>query len=154
MPGVADLASLALRRAFERLESGGTVSLHDVAGLLRLQREIEREAAGQDADNAARWEATLREVLWAARSHLGEHWEPFVADIRANQHLAAMWGPPRRSGTGPGRFPRPRQSITLDCPSRQKPITPASSDLEELLRGCGGQAESQVSRANYFCCSN
>ena len=49
VPGVADLASLALRRAFERLESGGAVSLHDVAGLLRLQREIEREAAGRDA---------------------------------------------------------------------------------------------------------
>jgi hypothetical protein len=40
VPGIADLASLALRRAFERLESGGTVALHDVAGLLRLQREM------------------------------------------------------------------------------------------------------------------
>ena len=81
------------------------MTLRDAAALLRLQRELDREAAGQAAGTVARWEATLREVLWAARSHLGELWEPFVADIRANQQLAAMWGPPRRSGTGPGRFP-------------------------------------------------
>jgi hypothetical protein len=92
--GVADLASLALRRAFERLESGGAVSLHDVAGLLRLQREIEREAAGQDADSVARWQATLQEVLWLARRHLGDGWEPFAADLRASGAISFLWGPP------------------------------------------------------------
>ena len=71
------------------------MSLRDAAALLKLQREIDREAAGQAAGTTVQWEATLREVLWAARSHLGERWEPFVADLRANQHLAAMWGPPR-----------------------------------------------------------
>ena len=107
-PSAADLARLALRRAYERVLDGeAEVSLRDAAALLRLQREIDRETAGQAAGTTARWEATLREVLWAARSHLGEHWEPFVADIRANQQLAAMWGPARRSGTGPGRFPGP-----------------------------------------------
>lgn len=81
-----------------------------------LQREIDCEAAGQAAGTIARWEATLREVLWAARSHLGEHWEPFVAGIRANQQLAAMRGSPAKR-TGPGRFPGLGQSITLNCPS-------------------------------------
>ena len=97
-----------MRRAYERVLDGeAEVSLRDAAALLRLQREIDRETVGQEAGTTARWEAALREVLWAARSHLGERWEPFVADIRANQQLAAMWGPPRRSGTGPGRFPGP-----------------------------------------------
>ena len=136
MPGIDDLARLVLRRCYERILYGeAEVTVRDAAALLRLQREIDREAACQAAGTIAQWQATLREVLWAARRHLGEHWEPFVADIRANQQLAAMWGPPRRSGTGPGRFPGRGQSITLDCPSRQKPITPASSDLGELLRG-------------------
>jgi hypothetical protein len=105
-PSAADLARLALRRAYERVLDGeAEVTLRDVAALLRLQHEIDREAADQTAGTTAQWDATLREVLWAARRHLGDHWEPFVADIRANQHLAAMWGPPGRSGTAPGRFP-------------------------------------------------
>ena len=107
-PSAADLARLALRRAYERVLDGeAEVTVRDAVALLRLQREIDREAALQAAGTTAQWEATLREVLWAARRHLGEHWEPFAADIRANQQLAAMWGPPRRSGTGPGRFPGP-----------------------------------------------
>ena len=81
------------------------MTLRDAAALLRLQREIDREADGQAAGTTARWEATLREVLWAARRHLGERWEPFAADIRANEHLAAMWGPPRRSGPGQAGSP-------------------------------------------------
>ena len=107
-PSVDDLVRLALRRAYERaLDGEAEVTLRDAAALLRLRREIDREAAGQAAGTTAQWQAAMREVLWAARRHLGEHWEPFVADIRANQQLAAMWGPPRRSGTGPGRFPGP-----------------------------------------------
>ena len=106
VPGIDDLARLVLRRCYERVLDGeAEVSLRDAAALLRLQREIDRETVGQAAGTVARWEATLREVLWAARRHLGEHWEPFVADIRANEQLASMWGPPRRSRTGPGRFP-------------------------------------------------
>jgi hypothetical protein len=105
VPTAADLAALALRRCYERVEAGAAVSAHDVVALLKLAREIERDAASQGAEDDARWQATLREVLWLARSHLGEGWKPFAADVRANQQLAAMWGPPRRSGTGPGRFP-------------------------------------------------
>ena len=101
-PSAADLARLTLQRAYERVLDGeAEVTLRDAAALLRLQREIDRETAGQAAGTIAQWEATLREVLWAARSHLGDRWEPFVADIRANQHLAAMWGPPhKRAGDG------------------------------------------------------
>ena len=94
VPGIVDLTSLALRRAFERLESGGAVSLHDVAGLLRLQREIEREAARQDTGSVDQWRATLTEVLWLARRHLGDGWAAFAADVHASGDLAAMWGPP------------------------------------------------------------
>jgi hypothetical protein len=104
-PSAADLARLVLRRAYERVLDGeAKVTLGDAAALLRLQREIDREAADQAAGTTAQWQATLREVLWTARRHLGEHWEPFVADIRVNQHLTAMWGPPRQSGTAPARF--------------------------------------------------
>jgi hypothetical protein len=74
------------------LEAGGAVSVKDVAALLRLQREIEHDAARSDP----RWEASLAEVLWLARRHLGEGWEPFAADLRASQALQAMWGAPRR----------------------------------------------------------
>jgi hypothetical protein len=89
------LAALALWRAHERVEAGAAVSAQDVVALLKLAREIEREAAGQAAGTTARWQATVRELLRAARRHPGEHWEPFAADIRANQQLAAMWRPPR-----------------------------------------------------------
>ena len=103
---IDDPARLVLQRTYERVLDGGTeVTLRDAAALLKLQREIDREASPQAEGTIARWEATMRETLWAARRHLGEHWEPFVADIRTNEHLAAMWGPPRRSGTRPGRFP-------------------------------------------------
>jgi hypothetical protein len=106
VPGIDDLARLVLRRCYERVLDGeAEVTPRDAAALLRLQRELDRQAAGQVAGTIAQWEATMREVLWAARRHLGDHWEPFVADIRANQHLAAMWGPPRQSGTAPGTFP-------------------------------------------------
>jgi hypothetical protein len=62
VPSAADLASLALRRCYERLEAGAAVSAHEVVALLKLAREIEDDAASQDAGNDARWQATLREV--------------------------------------------------------------------------------------------
>jgi hypothetical protein len=107
-PSAADLVRLAVQRAYQRVLDGeAEVSLRDAAALLRLQREIDREAAGQAAGTTAQWEATLREVLWAARRHLGDHWAPFAADIRANQHLAAMWGPPPKRDRA-RQIPRPR----------------------------------------------
>ena len=104
-PSIDDLVRPALQRAYERaLDGEAEVTLRDAAALLRLQREIDREAARQAAGTIAQWEATLQEVLWAARRHLGEHWKPFVADIRTNQHLAAMWGLPAKAG--------PRQAVS------------------------------------------
>jgi hypothetical protein len=100
-----DLAALVVRRCYERLEAGAAVSAHDVVALLKLAREIEHDAARQDAGNDARWQATLREVLWLARRHLRDGWSAFAADIRANEHLAAIWGPSphKRAGDGKSR---------------------------------------------------
>ena len=103
VPELADLAALALRRCYERLEAGAAVSAHDVTSLLKLAREIEHDAARQDAGNDARWQATLREVLWLARSHLRDGWPAFAADMRASAGLAAMWGPPPRKRAGDGK---------------------------------------------------
>jgi hypothetical protein len=80
------------------------VTPRDAAALLRLQREIDREidrdVGRQAAGTIAQVEVTMREVLWAARRHLGEHWEPFVADIYTIQHLAAMFGAPAKRDQG------------------------------------------------------
>ena len=100
-PTVGDVAVLALRRAYERLESGAAVSVQDVVALLKLAREAERDSAG--AGSAARWQATLQEVLWLARRHLGDGWAAFAADVRASGDLAAMWGPPPQKRAGDGR---------------------------------------------------
>ena len=104
LPPWIDLARLAAQRVWERLEAGtSAVNIRDLVALMRLTAEFEQDARRPDP----RWEATLAELLWLARRHLGSNWEAFAADVRANQQLAAMWGPPRRSGTGPGRFPGP-----------------------------------------------
>ena len=79
-------------------------------------------------------------VTWAST---GSRSPPTSGPISSSRPCGGL---PRRSGTGPGRFPGRGQSITLDCPSRQKPITPASSDLGELLRGlrrAGGEPDVQ-----------
>lgn len=104
-------------RADERILYGeAEVTVRDAAALLRLQREIDREAACQAAGTTAQWQAALREVLWVARRHLGEHWKPAR-------------------------------------PARSRSLPPAQTS-RNYRGGCGGQAESQVSRDNYFCCSN
>ena len=91
VPTVGDVAQLALRRAFERLESGGaSVSLSDVVALLKLAREIERESAAPDP----RWATTIQELLWLARHYLGDSWPAFAADVRASGQLSFLWGPP------------------------------------------------------------
>ena len=94
MIGVDDLAALASRRLWERLESGTvTVSPADVVALLKLQHE-----AGPGTVSDAKWQAALRETLWLARSRLGGEWEPFVADLRASGALSLLWGPPPPRG--------------------------------------------------------
>jgi hypothetical protein len=91
VPTVGDVAALALRNAYRRLEAGETVSVSDVVALLKLQREIERDAR-PDAGSAARWHATVREILWTARHYLGDSWPAFAADLRASGQLRFMWG--------------------------------------------------------------
>jgi hypothetical protein len=100
-PTLDDVASLAMRRLWERLESGVcSVSPADVAALVRLAREIK---PGSDAGRSdERWQAAVREILWLARSHLRDGWPAFAADVRASAGLAAMWGPPPRKRAGDG----------------------------------------------------
>jgi hypothetical protein len=94
-PSAADVAGLALRRCYEGLQSGRpAVSVRDAVVLVRPAHEIEHDAASQGAGNDARWQATLREILWLARRHLGEGWKPFAADLRASGAMNLLWGPP------------------------------------------------------------
>jgi hypothetical protein len=94
-PSAADVAGLALKRCYEGLQSGrSAVSVRDAVVLVRLAHEIEHDAESQGAGNDARWQATLREILWLARRHLGEGWKPFAADLRASGAMNLLWGPP------------------------------------------------------------
>ena len=73
------------------------MTLRDAAALLRLQREIDREAALQAAGTTAQWEASLREMLWAARRHLaitGSRSSPTSAPISTSR----LCGGPLRNG--------------------------------------------------------
>ena len=64
-----DLARLAAQRVWERLEAGTlAVNIRDLVALMRLAAEFEQDAGRPDP----RWEATLAELLWLARRHLGE----------------------------------------------------------------------------------
>ncbi len=73
MPNVDDLAGLAMRRLWDRLEAGqAPVSWQDAAALLRLARKIERDVA---AEAGARARAEMFEegpasTLWTARRHI------------------------------------------------------------------------------------
>ena len=88
-----DVASLALRRVWERLESGAlAITPCDVAALVRLQRETERERAPGYSDE--RWRATLRELLWLIRSPQRDDWPAFVRDVRASRALQDLWPRP------------------------------------------------------------
>ena len=53
MPSIADLAALALRRCYERLEAGqASVSLQDAVATMRLARQIEHDEAIPARDKA------------------------------------------------------------------------------------------------------
>ena len=93
------MASLALRRLWERLEAGTCpVRPADVVMLMRLAREVERERDSVVPD--PRWTATIRELLWLVRSHLRDGWPQFAADVRSSETLKGLWGDPR-PGPGP-----------------------------------------------------
>jgi hypothetical protein len=92
VPSAADLASLALRRCYERLEAGEqAVSLQDAAALVRLAREIERDDAVAERDAARRqleeWRQEFKSGLWAVRSVLvrqygQDAWAAFSAELK------------------------------------------------------------------------
>ena len=89
-----------MRRAWEALQAGtASVSLRDLAALVRLAHEIERE---HERDHHAghpdeRWRLALTEVLWEVRRHLREKWPEFAASLRSNETLLDLWPP----GPGP-----------------------------------------------------
>lgn len=75
MPGIADLASLALRRCWESLEAGeAAVPLQGAVAALRLAWQIERDdavaaAAGARA-RAEMFRKALASTLWTAKRHI------------------------------------------------------------------------------------
>ena len=86
MPGLDDVASLALRRAWEALDSGtASVNLRDLAALLRLACEARDKRPPGHPDE--QWRAAVREILWTARSHLRDGWPAFASDLRSNETL-------------------------------------------------------------------
>lgn len=104
----ADLAQLALNRAYQGIQSGTEVSVRDAAGILKLAREIARDQADTAAAaSAAQWEAALRELLWIARRHLGPSWRAFMNDLRGSETLLAIM-PPDTDGGEAGARPADR----------------------------------------------
>jgi hypothetical protein len=104
VPGVADLASLVLRRCYERLQSGRpAVSVRDVAALLKLQREVERDdavaAAVEARARAEMFQRGLSSTLWAAKRHIDPaRWRAFMDDLRRECEPSAP-----RDTPSPGR---------------------------------------------------
>ena len=94
MVSPGDLAQLAARRLWERLESGAVcVTPRDAATLIRLAHETERDRAAPDP----RWAATLSQLLWTAKRHLGaDGWQRFAADLRSDEMLLGLWPRPGR----------------------------------------------------------
>ena len=45
------------------------------------------------------WQASVRQLLGLAKSHLGANWPAFVRDVRADRHLLDLWGDPPGPGT-------------------------------------------------------
>jgi bifunctional DNase/RNase len=55
VPDIADLASVVLRRCYERVETGeATVTIRDAVAILRLPNEIEHDDALAERDAARR----------------------------------------------------------------------------------------------------
>ena len=88
MPDIADLANLALRRCYERLEAGqASVSPQDAAALIRLAWQIERDdavaAAAVARARAEMFQKGLASTLWTAKRHIDPaRWRAFMDDLR------------------------------------------------------------------------
>lgn len=105
-----DLATLALQRAYETLQDGGSeTSIRDAITALKLQREIERDEAGRELQGTVEaWQQALQEVLWIVRRYLGTRWPEFVADVRSNERLLALMPPPREEADDGSTAPADR----------------------------------------------
>jgi hypothetical protein len=87
-PSVAEVASLAVRRCYEGLQSGRpAVSVRDVAALLKLQREIEHDDALAERDAARRQMEEWQHGLWLIRNAIvrqygQDAWVAVSAEVR------------------------------------------------------------------------
>ena len=88
VPDSADLASLVLRRCYERLQSGeASVSLRDAVSVMRLAHEIEHDDALAERDAARRqmeeWQHGLQLIRNAVvRQHGQDAWAAISAEVR------------------------------------------------------------------------
>lgn len=88
MPDIADLASVVLRRCYERVETGeATVTIRDAVAVLRLPNEIERNDALAERDAAQRQIDEWKVGLWTIRNEVVSRygldaWAAVSAEVR------------------------------------------------------------------------
>jgi hypothetical protein len=94
VPGIADLASLALRRCYERLEAGqASVSLQDAVAAMRLAWQIERDEAIPARDKAqaelAEAQAAVLSLKDAIVRHSGlDEWRALWGEVQKERERA------------------------------------------------------------------
>ena len=92
-PGVDDLAALALRRCYERLEAGeAAVSLQDAVVAMRLAWQIERDEAIPARDKAlaelAEAQAAVLSLKDAIIRRCGyDQWRALWSEVRREQEM-------------------------------------------------------------------
>ncbi len=108
MPDVADLATIAVKRCYEGLQSGtAAVSVQDAVAILRLAREIGRDnavsAAAEARARAEMFHKGLASTLWTAKRHIAPaRWRAFMDDLRRECEPFAR-GIPRLPGAAKTR---------------------------------------------------
>jgi hypothetical protein len=110
-PGVHDVAALAIRLCYQRLEAGEHPAfVQDAVALARLAWQIEHDDALAERDRALaqaeEFRCGMRTALWTARKHI-EHidpgrWRLFMDDLRrqCEQFASREGGPRTRHGAG------------------------------------------------------
>ena len=97
VPGIEDLADLAIRKAYEGLLYGrSAVSMPDAVAVMRLAWQVERDQAIPERDAALRQlekgKQDLVEILWAVRMTLDRQypgaWPAVMAEIRKQRPAA------------------------------------------------------------------
>ena len=94
VPGMADLAALALRRCYERLEAGeAAVSLQDAVAAMRLAWQIERDEAIPARDKAlaelAEAQAAVLSLKDAIIRHSGlDEWRELWGEVQRERERA------------------------------------------------------------------